>query len=105
MGRIFNVLLRALALTRFHDTQCGFKGFTAEAAESVFSRQTQDGFAFDAEVLYLAARLGLRIDEVPVRWTNCPHTRLHPVRHSTHMFLDMIRLRLRAWAGKYRREG
>jgi len=102
MGRVFNALLRLLRLTPYRDTQCGFKGFTAAAAQAVFPRQHCDGFAFDAEVLYIAARLGLRIDEVPVRWLNCEHTRLDPVRHSAHMFLEVLRIRLRAWAGRYR---
>ncbi len=102
MGRIFNIMLRALALTPFRDTQCGFKGFTAPAAEVVFSRQTQEGFAFDTEILFIAAGMGLRIDEVPVRWVNCSHTRLRPFHHVPRMFLDMLRLRLRAWRGSYR---
>jgi hypothetical protein len=52
------------------DTQCGFKFFTAEAAQQIFSRVTANGFAFDVEVLAVAARLGLPVEEVPVRWTD-----------------------------------
>lgn len=101
MGRIFNVILRSLGLSRFKDTQCGFKGFTAAAAEALFQKQQVMGFSFDAEVLYIARKLGLRIDEVPVRWENCPHTRVDPIRHSAHMLADLIRIRWRAWRGIY----
>jgi glycosyltransferase involved in cell wall biosynthesis len=52
------------------DTQCGFKFFSAEAAEQIFSRVTANGFAFDVEVLAVANRLGLPVVEVPVRWTD-----------------------------------
>ena len=52
------------------DTQCGFKFFSAEAAERIFSRVTANGFAFDVEVLAVAARLGMPVHEVPVRWTD-----------------------------------
>jgi len=52
------------------DTQCGFKFFSAGAAEQIFSRVTANGFAFDVEVLAVAARLGLPVVEVPVRWTD-----------------------------------
>jgi dolichyl-phosphate beta-glucosyltransferase len=52
------------------DTQCGFKFFTADAAERIFRRVTANGFAFDVEVLAVAARLGLPVEEVPVRWTD-----------------------------------
>ncbi len=52
------------------DTQCGFKFFSAEAAEAVFGRLSTDGFAFDVEVLAVATRLGMPVVEVPVRWTD-----------------------------------
>jgi dolichyl-phosphate beta-glucosyltransferase len=52
------------------DTQCGFKFFSADAAEQIFSRVTANGFAFDVEVLAVATRLGMPIVEVPVRWTD-----------------------------------
>lgn len=52
------------------DTQCGFKFFSAEAAEQIFGRVTANGFAFDVEVLAVAARLGIPVVEVPVRWTD-----------------------------------
>jgi dolichyl-phosphate beta-glucosyltransferase len=54
------------------DTQCGFKFFSADAAEQIFRRVTANGFAFDVEVLAVAARLGLPVTEVPVRWTDQP---------------------------------
>ena len=57
-GRVFNWLTRLLGLTRLDDTQCGFKAFTAAAAEEIFAGQRLDGFAFDVEVLMLADRLG-----------------------------------------------
>lgn len=52
------------------DTQCGFKFFSADAARQIFSRVTTNGFAFDIEVLAVAARLGMPVEEVPVRWTD-----------------------------------
>ena len=101
MGRVFNVFLRGMGLTRFRDTQCGFKGFTARAAEICFSRQTLDGFSFDAELLYIAALHGLRVDEVPIRWVNSPKSRVNPVTDSTRMFLDLLRVRANGAAGRY----
>src|SRR6185503_6719391 len=49
MGRLFNLLVRALALPGLHDTQCGFKLFTAEAARQAFEPARLDGFSFDVE--------------------------------------------------------
>lgn len=93
MGRTFNLMVRALVLPGFKDTQCGFKIFTAAAAEAVFPRQRLQGFSFDVEVLYLARRAGFRIKEVGVRWIDSPASRVHPLRDATKMFIDIVRIR------------
>jgi hypothetical protein len=64
---VFNGAVRALLGLPFGDTQCGLKGFRRDAARAVFGRARLDGFAFDAEALVLARRLGLAVAEVPVR--------------------------------------
>lgn len=75
-GKIFNLLVRVLAVSGIRDTQCGFKLFRKDAAREVFSRATVDRFAFDVEALLLARRLGYPIAEVPVLWFNSPDTRV-----------------------------
>lgn len=101
MGRMFNRFLRTFGLTRFVDTQCGFKIFTAQAAELAFPKLTIEGFSFDAEALYICARHSLRIDEVPVKWLNSPHSRVNMVTDSLRMLADIVKIRLSAWRGKY----
>jgi dolichyl-phosphate beta-glucosyltransferase len=101
MGRFYNRVLRTLALTKFIDTQCGFKGFTAKAAEICFSRQRLDRFSFDVELLYIAQRHHLRIDEIPVRWINSPTSRVHPIADAPRTFYDLLCIRANAVAGKY----
>jgi dolichyl-phosphate beta-glucosyltransferase len=66
MSRFFNWLVRRLFGIHVMDTQCGFKGFTAEAAKAIFSRVGIRGFIFDVEVLLIARRLGYRVAELPV---------------------------------------
>lgn len=68
MGRTYNRLLQIAALKGLHDTQCGFKAFTAEAAIACFEPLRTLRFGFDAEVLLRARRLGWTVAEVPVRW-------------------------------------
>ena len=75
-GKLFNLLVRLLAVSGIRDTQCGFKLFRKDAAREVFSRTTVDRFAFDVEALLLARRLGYAISEVPVLWFNSPDTRV-----------------------------
>jgi len=90
MGKVFNRLVWIFVLSGVHDTQCGFKAFTAEAADRVFPALQTRGFGFDVEVLYRAQRAGYRIAEVPTRWINSPQSRVHPIRHSTIMFLELL---------------
>jgi dolichyl-phosphate beta-glucosyltransferase len=90
MGKIFNRLVRIFVLRGVHDTQCGFKAFTAEVADRVFPLLQTRGFGFDVEVLYRAQQAGYQIVEVPTRWINSPQSRVHPIRHSTMMFLELL---------------
>ena len=102
MGKTFNALVRAIALRGYHDTQCGFKLFTRAAAREVFGRQRLTGFGFDVEILAIARRLGFRTAEVPVRWINSADSRVHVVRDSIPMFLDLFRVRWNGLLGRYR---
>lgn len=101
-GRIFNLLLRLLTGLPFHDTQCGFKLYRREAAQEVFRRQRLERFGFDAEVLYIARKLGYRCVEVPVRWSHSAGTKVRMLRDSLDMFLDLLRVRWNDVRGRYR---
>jgi dolichyl-phosphate beta-glucosyltransferase len=68
MSRLFNWVVRTSFGLHVMDTQCGFKGFSAEAAKTIFSRVGISGFAFDVEVLLIAERLGYRVVELPVNF-------------------------------------
>jgi dolichyl-phosphate beta-glucosyltransferase len=100
MGRLFNRLVQVLLLPGLHDTQCGFKLFSARAAEAAFAPAVLDGFSFDVEALYLARQQGLRIAEVPVTWRNDAASRVG-LGGGAAAFADLARIRLRAWRGAY----
>ena len=93
MGKVFNRIVQTVTGLRIRDTQCGFKGFRNRAAKEIFGRQRIDGFSFDVEVLLLARAMGFVIAELPVHWTNSEASRVHPVRDSTRMFFDVVRVR------------
>ncbi len=92
-GRWFNRVVRTLGLSDSKDTQCGFKAFTRTAAREIFSRARIDGFAFDTEALFLARRLGLRVDELPVEWINDRDTKFRPFKDGWRSFCDLLRVR------------
>jgi len=101
MGRVFNLLVQMLATPGLWDTQCGFKAFTRKAARSIFPLQTIERFGFDVELLYIARKQGFKIKEIPVHWYDSPDSRVHVLRDSTRMFLDLWRIRRNDWNGRY----
>ncbi len=101
MGRVFNKTVQALVLPGIEDTQCGFKMFTARAADAIFPRVTVEGWAFDIEVLYAARALGLRVVEVPIEWHYHPESRVSMIRDSLGMLREVLRIRARVRRGEY----
>ena len=101
IGRIFNALVRALALPGLQDTQCGFKCFRAEVAEAVFPYQTLDGMSFDAEILFIARRFGYTIQEVPIDWYYNADSRVRLFQDSLLMAFDLLTIRLNSRRGLY----
>lgn len=101
MGRVFNFLVQKITLKGFKDTQCGFKCFTKGAAAQIFALQRIDGFAFDVEVLLIAAKLGFKIKEVPVRWVNSPQSSVNIFTGSASMFYELLKIRFFDWRGYY----
>jgi dolichyl-phosphate beta-glucosyltransferase len=100
-GRSFNVLVQLFSVPGIHDTQCGFKLFTAEAGRRLFAKQQVPRFGFDVEFLFLARKAGYRLAEVPVRWENSPETKVRPIRDGARAFLDLALIRLYDWRGRY----
>lgn len=102
MGRIYNLLLRSLFLTEYPDTQCGFKVLTAGATETVFPRETMNGYGSDCEVLCIARVHGLPVAQIPVRWLNSPDTRVHAFFDSLDMIREVLIIRWNLFRGRYR---
>ena len=101
-GRIFNLALRLILGLQFKDTQCGFKAFTRRAAQTLFPLQKIERWGFDPELLYLAKRLHLRVEEVPVAWAHRAGTRINPLRDGMRMFGEMLQIRWNGLRGEYR---
>jgi dolichyl-phosphate beta-glucosyltransferase len=95
MGKVYNLLLRVFALRGIHDSQCGFKVFTAEAAEACFEPLQTMRFGFDAEVLVRARKRGYKIVEVPVRWSHMEDSRVSALGDSVETLVELLRLRWR----------
>lgn len=101
MGRVFNLIVKVLAIPGFEDTQCGFKCFHRRVVRDLFLNQTIDGWAFDVEVLFIALRRGYRVVEVPVHWHYQANSRISPVRDAINMVREVLQIRRNWRQGKY----
>jgi glycosyltransferase involved in cell wall biosynthesis len=100
-GRCFNLITRTVMGLRFADTQCGFKAFTRSAAQTVFQLQTIERWGFDPEILFIATKRHLRIDEVSVSWGHDARSRMSYLRDGMHMLREMAIIRWNALLGRY----
>jgi dolichyl-phosphate beta-glucosyltransferase len=101
MGRVFNLIVRVLAIPGFQDTQCGFKSFRNAVGKEVFADLTMTGWVFDVEAIFIAQRRGYRVVAVPIDWYFDADSRIEPFRDTWRMFRDVLRIRVNGWRGVY----
>jgi len=100
-GIVFNGLVRLILDIPFADTQCGFKAFWRERARILFEQQRTEGFGFDTEILFLGQRYGLRVAEIPVRWSHNPASKVNVIIDGVRMLSDLLAIRWNAARGRY----
>ena len=100
-SHVFNLFLRIWLGSRFRDHQCGFKAFKPEAAKAIFTRQRIHRWGFDAEMIFLTRKLGLKVKEIPVRWGHDDRSTIHPLRDGLRMGTDALKVRWFSIRGKY----
>jgi len=103
-GRCFNAVTRGVMGLHFADTQCGFKAFTRNAAQTVFQLQTIERWGFDPEILFIALKRGYRIVEVPVSWAHDARTRMSYLRDGLKMLEEIAIIRWNALTGHYNKQ-
>jgi glycosyltransferase involved in cell wall biosynthesis len=104
MGRAFNKVIRIATGLPFRDTQCGFKLMDRERITPLVRKMVVDGFAFDVELLFLCARFGLSVADVPVVWRNAEGSKVSIVGDPLKMIRDVLRVRWRFRRGLYNPE-
>jgi dolichyl-phosphate beta-glucosyltransferase len=95
VGSIFYRITNLLAVPGIEDTQCGFKLFTRSAARQIFPELRETGWAFDVEVLFLAQKFGMLIEELPVNWTAVEGSKIR-AKDAIRMLFALLRIRHRA---------
>lgn len=100
-GRCFNAVTRSFIRLPFADTQCGFKAFRRDAAQTVFGLQRIERWGFDPELLFIALRRGYKVREVPVTWGHDERSRISYLKDGLKMLEDILYVRWNAVTGVY----
>jgi dolichyl-phosphate beta-glucosyltransferase len=102
-GRVFHQVARWLGVDGLRDTQCGFKAFTAAAADDLFPRVTTKGFGFDVELLLRARARGWRVSEVAVNWADQEGSKVSVLKDGPAMLWQIVTARWRVMQDERRR--
>lgn len=88
----FLTAVRLLFRLPYSDTQCGAKVLRGRALRQMIPFLSSRDFLIDVDLLAVAGRLGLRIEEVPTIWVDQAGSKVSTRRDSVHMFLSALRL-------------
>ncbi len=102
-GKVFTLLTNTLVTRNISDVTCGFKLFKTKIAKDLFQRSRLADWSFDAEILYLAQKKGVKIKEVPVRWKDDPQTKVNLMKDTIDAFYGLLKIRFNDFQGLYDR--
>ncbi|MBI2613522.1 MAG: glycosyltransferase family 2 protein [Candidatus Levybacteria bacterium] len=101
LGSVFTWLSSTILNVEISDFTCGFKCFSKNAANKLFSLARLHGWGFDSEIMFLAQKKGFLIKEAPVVWSNDSQTRVRLIKDVLISFTDIIKIRVNDVLGKY----
>jgi glycosyltransferase AglD len=91
----YNFFVRLILGSKVSDHQCGFKAFRRKKILSLLDEVKDTRWFWDTELLVLAQRKGLSIDEFPVKWKQGKTSRVSVFWDSLGMFEKIIEMRVR----------
>lgn len=104
-SRAYNLLAKLLFWDNVSDHQCGFKGFNRQALRGIIDEVMENDFLFDTELIVRMKQKGLRIIEIPVKWTE-PEDRIpkfNLLADGIKMGLKLVELRFKLWTQRNRK--
>lgn len=78
-SRFGNIALQNMFRLNLRDTQCGFKLYSSESCEKIFSKLTTSHWIFDVETLVIANHLGHKTKEVPIIWSDAKISKMQNI--------------------------
>ncbi len=100
LGNAGNLFIQLMVVPGIWDTRCGFKAFSAEAAQQVFRVARMNGWSFDDESLALARRFGYKIQVVGADWNDAEGTHVSKLDYFKNI-VEAVRIRWYLLTGVY----
>lgn len=101
LGDIYYEMLRLILLPSVKDTNCGFKLFSKKIILPVFERQRINRWGYDAEILYIANKMGFSIKEMPVKWTHYAGSKVQVFDAVVKTLGELMQIKLNSLRGRY----
>lgn len=101
LGRGFTLLVRFLIDFKIRDATCGFKAFENKVAKRIFEKITIYDWAFDAEIIFIAKKLKLKLAQAPVSWSDVRGTKVSLKKDILRSLMGLLKIRLNDLQGKY----
>jgi len=96
LSRIYHsCLINAFLGVPISDVQCGFKAIDRVAFQKLSPHILDHSFFFEAEMLYSAHRMKMKIVEIPVNWAERTVSGVRLFSTSVSFFVGTIRLKFR----------
>lgn len=101
LGSGFTLLVRLAIDFKIRDATCGFKAFKKEVAEKIFNKLTVFDWAFDAEIIYICKKLGYKIAQAPVSWSDVRGTKVNLKKDILRSLSGLVKIRVNDSLSKY----
>lgn len=101
MGGVYLPFVKIALGLRVSDVTCGLKGFTQQAALDIFYRSKIERWGYDAELIFLAQKLGYNISEIPVDWYHSFNSKVKIGLDTFRTIVEMFKIYYRYHNGGY----
>lgn len=93
-SRLFNLIVKLFLRTRFSDGMCGFKFLKQQYISSIIERgATSNGWFFCTEILVVSEWMGLKLHELPVKWTDDPNSKVNIIKLAKEYIYAIFKLK------------
>lgn len=94
-GRAFNRVVRSSLCGGVKDTQCGAKAAPSSVWRTILDYSSEDGFAWDVEIIALCVRFEIPVREIGIVWNHDDRTRVRVLHDGVAMVRSVPRIRRR----------